>query len=161
MRFSRAKATKTTAAKPSDTRRILRLLNRFVVGQHRLFVLGFVLLLAEAVSAVLQAYPLAYLIDYLKGDRPDLAAVLGLPMIVSPLITTIAILTIGIVLTAMINSLADSTAKILLAKGGRRLGYNLRPRSIASPAARWHFTISAARAISARVTGDVTALRIL
>jgi ABC-type multidrug transport system fused ATPase/permease subunit len=94
--------------------------------ERRRFVLAAVMLLAEAVSAVFEPYPLAYLIDFLKGDRPDLAAASGIQTIVSPLVDTVALLTAGILVLAMVNSAADSLAEVFLAKGGWRLGMHLR-----------------------------------
>jgi ABC-type multidrug transport system fused ATPase/permease subunit len=151
-------ARKAAADKPAPERgqlgRIVRLLTHFVADERRSFLIAFALLLAEAVTAVFEAYPLAYLVDFLKGDRPDLSTALGLagvglagggaPLIVTlavptggdtpqvvtlavaPLIFTIAVLSLAIVLLAMINSLADSLAEVYLAKGGRMLGFNLR-----------------------------------
>lgn len=110
----------------NDLGHVVRVVSRFVADQQRLFGLALVMLVAEAATAVFEAYPLAYLIDYLKGDRPDLLTVLHLEPVVSPLIGTIAILTTAIILTAAINSAADSLAEIFLARGGRMLGYNLR-----------------------------------
>jgi len=108
----------------------LRLFYRYLAGQRYLFGLAFLMLVAEAATAVFEAYPLAYLIDFLKGDRPDLVTILGLPLIFSgpttAMILTVALLTAAIILMAAINSLGDSLAEIYLAKGGRMLGYNLR-----------------------------------
>ncbi|MEZ4726063.1 MAG: ABC transporter ATP-binding protein [Caldilineaceae bacterium] len=108
----------------------LRLFYRYLAGQRYLFGLAFLMLVAEAATAVFEAYPLAYLIDFLKGDRPDLVTILGLPLIFSgpttAMLLTVALLTAAIILMAAINSLGDSLAEIYLAKGGRMLGYNLR-----------------------------------
>ncbi|MFL5807863.1 MAG: ABC transporter ATP-binding protein, partial [Roseiflexaceae bacterium] len=112
--------------KESEFRRVVRLMSRFLVGQRKVFLLALIMLVAEAVTAIFAAYPLSYLIDFIKGDRPDLFQVLGLPAFVTPYIGTIAILTITVVLMAMINSAADSMAEIYLARGGRMLGFNLR-----------------------------------
>ncbi len=105
---------------------VFHLLKRFLAGQHRVFVLALGMLVVEAVTSIFEAYPLAYLIDYLKGDSPDLLTHFGLPPVVSPMTATIAALTGAIILMAMVNSLADSLAEIYLAQGGRALGYNLR-----------------------------------
>jgi ABC-type multidrug transport system fused ATPase/permease subunit len=116
-------------AKPQqrDTLRyVFGLLNRFLAGQHRVFLLALVMLIAETVTSIFESYPLAYLIDYLREDRPDLLTYFGLPVVVSPLIATVAALTSAIIVMAMLNSLGDSLAEIYLAQGGRALGYNLR-----------------------------------
>ncbi len=117
--------------KRDSLRYVFRLLKRFLVGQHRVFVLAFLMLLMETVTAIFEPYPLAYLIDFLKGDShtPNIFTRLGVPpaaVPASPVIATVAVLTMAMVLLAMVNSLADSLAEIYLAKGGRALGYNLR-----------------------------------
>ncbi len=55
----------------SDYRRGFALLHRFH-GGRRPFVLGAVLLLVEALAAVVEPIPIAYLIDYLQGSSPAL-----------------------------------------------------------------------------------------
>gem|GEM_PF-4025 len=146
----------------SEFRRVARLMGRFLVGQRRTFILAFILLLAEAITAIFQAYPLSYLIDYLKGDpsRPDLLQVLGLPQIVSPQLGTIGVLSIAIVAMAMINSAADSLSEIQLAKGGRMLGFNLRVGLYAhlQRLSLAFYNQQRTGDILTRVTSDVTAL---
>jgi ABC-type multidrug transport system fused ATPase/permease subunit len=154
------KAAEKAPRQESEFRRVARLMSRFLTGQRRLFVMALVMLSAEAITAIFTAYPLSYLIDYLKGDRPDLLQVFGLPQFVSPQLGTVAALSIAIVLMAMINSAADSMAEIYLARGGRMLGFNLRVGlydhlqrlSLA------FFNQQRTGDILTRVTGDVTAL---
>jgi ABC-type multidrug transport system fused ATPase/permease subunit len=110
----------------TDTRRGLRLLRPYIREQRRPFVLAILLLAFEAGTAVLAAAPIAYLIDFLTQQQPSLTARFGLPVVVSPYIDTIAVLTLGILVLAIVNSTGDSLAEIALAKGGRRLGYQLR-----------------------------------
>jgi ABC-type multidrug transport system fused ATPase/permease subunit/thiamine kinase-like enzyme len=144
----------------SSLRYIFRLFRHHLVGQQRLFGLALVMLIAEAVTAIFAAYPLAYLIDYLKGDRPDILTLLGASTGISPLIATVAVLTTAIVLLAMTNSLCDSLAEIYLAKGGRVLGYNLR-LALYSHLQRLSLAFHDQRRtgdVLTRVTGDVTAL---
>jgi ABC-type multidrug transport system fused ATPase/permease subunit len=105
-----------------DTARAIRLILRFTEGAQRTFLIGLALLMLEAAAAVFEAYPLAYLIDFLKGDRPGV----NLSWIGSERTATIAALTIAVVGIAAINSLADSAAEVYLARGGRTLGYRLR-----------------------------------
>lgn len=131
--MTKAKKAKEEAksAKRRDTiGYALRLFNRYLKGQRHLFGLALLMLVAEAATAVFESYPLAYLIDFLKGDRPDLLQALGIPLTLNgptaTLVTTVALLTLAIILMAAINSLGDSLAEIYLAKGGRMLGYNLR-----------------------------------
>ena len=119
-----------------EGRRAIKLLNRFGRGNRKWFVLGIIMLILEAFTAVYALKPLAYLIDFLKGGRnaadpplllePFIDLFRANPERVPPLIPTIAVLTIGIVVLAMINSLADSMAEIYLSRGGRLLGLSLR-----------------------------------
>lgn len=122
-----AKPRNKTKAPQRDTLHyIVQLFRRFLTGQQHLFGLALLMLIAEAVTSIFEAYPLAYMIDYLKGDRVDLLTYLGWPGLLPPLITTVALLTLGILGMAMINSFGDSLAEIYLAQVGRTLGYNLR-----------------------------------
>jgi ABC-type multidrug transport system fused ATPase/permease subunit len=124
-----------------EGRRALRLLFRFTAGQRKWFVLAFLMLVAEAVTAVYAVKPLAYLIDYLNAFSRNRALpsppTLFQPILdfvgstgtgggLDPVVPTVAVLTAAIVLLAMINSLADSMAEIYLARGGRMLGLSLR-----------------------------------
>jgi len=106
----------------SCDRGVTRFLFRFREGHRRWFVLTLVMLVVEAVASVFKAYPIGYLVDYLKGNRPDL----WFPWIASPQIRTTALLTSAIIGLAALDSLGDSLAEIFLARGGRRLGYNMR-----------------------------------
>ncbi len=128
--------------------------------QRRQFALAFLMLLIEAGTAVGEAVPLAYLIDYLQGARPDLPTMLGLPVIASPRVDTIAIATFGLVAIAVANSAADSLAEICFARGGRRLGFGLRVGLYAhlqSLSLAYHNQRRTGDVIT-RLTGDVTAL---
>jgi ABC-type multidrug transport system fused ATPase/permease subunit len=108
----------------SDYRRGFGLLRRFH-GGRRPFVLGSVLLLVEALAAVVEPIPIAYLIDFLQGSSPALQV--GLPGVDwSARTETVALLVLGIILLAAVNSAADSLAEVCLARGGRVLGFNAR-----------------------------------
>jgi ABC-type multidrug transport system fused ATPase/permease subunit len=102
--------------------RVLLLLIRFTVGHRRWFLIALLMLVLEAVMSVFKAYPIAYLIDFLKGSR----GALWFPWISDPRIATIALLTTGLVLFAVFDSLGDSLAEVYLARGGRSLGYTMR-----------------------------------
>src|SRR5436190_18986273 len=106
----------------SDDHRLTRFLFRFSEGHRHLFVLTLLMLAVEAVASVFKAYPIGYLVDYLRGNRPDL----WFPGIVSPRISTTALLTAAIIGLAALDSLGDSLAEIFVARGGRRLGYTMR-----------------------------------
>jgi hypothetical protein len=118
--MSKKKAAKKKAKGPrfGDSRRVFRLLVRFARGQRKAFVLAFLMLVFEAVTAVFEPWPLAYLIDFLQGD--------GRVLFNTTRTATIGILTAGIVALAAINSYGDSMAEVYLARGGRKVGYNLR-----------------------------------
>ena len=104
---------------PSDLRRSVQMFHRFAPGERRTFVFALVLLVVEAGTAVFEAWPIAYLIDYLEGKRDPIS-------FASSRTSTIAVLTGAIVLLAAVNSLTDSLAEIELARAGRAVGYNLR-----------------------------------
>jgi ABC-type multidrug transport system fused ATPase/permease subunit len=119
-----------------EGRRAVQLLNRFAVGNRKWFLFSLAMLIIEAFTAVYALKPLAYLIDRLKGGKnanappllfePFIDAFRAAPDQVPPLIPTVAVLTVGVIILAMINSLADSLAEIFLARGGRLLGLSLR-----------------------------------
>jgi ABC-type multidrug transport system fused ATPase/permease subunit len=111
----------------SDAARAVRLLARFTEGRQRAFSVSFGWLVIEAVTAVFEAYPLAYLIDYFKGDK----AAIGFPGLEAGRASTVAVLTIAVVLIAIVNSGAASLAQIHLARGGRALGLQLRVKLFA------------------------------
>src|SRR5947207_13535884 len=106
----------------SSDRSVTRFLFRFTEGHRRWFVLTLVMLVVEAVASVFKAYPIGYLVDYLKGNRPDL----WFPWLASPQIRTTALLTSAIIRLAALDSLGASLAEVFLARGGRRPGYNMR-----------------------------------
>jgi ABC-type multidrug transport system fused ATPase/permease subunit len=109
----------------SDYRRGFALLRRFH-GGRRPFVLGALLLLVEALAAVVEPIPISYLIDYLQGSAKALRD-LGWPAFgLSDRTATLLLLVLGIIVLAAVNSAADSLAEVCLARGGRMLGYNIR-----------------------------------
>src|SRR5207244_6650551 len=54
----------------SELRRVVHLLVEF--SRARRYVLALGMLVTEAITAVFQPYPIAYLVDFLKGDRGPL-----------------------------------------------------------------------------------------
>ena len=111
--------------KLSDFRRTVRLFRRFA-GSPKPYVAGILLLIFEALTSIIEPYPIAYLVDFLTERRPNLSE-LGFPAFVeSPQINTLILLTIAIVGIAAINSAADSLTEVAMARGGRRLGYSIR-----------------------------------
>jgi len=103
-------------------RAAFRLLRHFAEGHYPFFALALIMLVLEASSGVFQPWPIGYVVDFLNGKKPALAAIGQL----SPRIGTIVFLTGAIILTAALRSLFDSLAEIFLARAGRRLGYRLR-----------------------------------
>jgi ABC-type multidrug transport system fused ATPase/permease subunit len=109
----------------SDFRRAVRLFRRFG-GSRKVYLVGVLLLTFEALTSVIEPFPIAYLIDFLQGARPSLRD-LGWPSLVpSELVETLLLLTIAIVGIAAVNSAADSLTEVCMARGGRSLGYNIR-----------------------------------
>jgi ABC-type multidrug transport system fused ATPase/permease subunit len=140
-----------------ELRRVLRLLVRFS-GGRKLYVLALVMLIFEAITTVFQPYPLAYLIDFLQGQARPLG--IDLPFLSAPRSETVAILTGGLILLTMVNSLGDSLAEIFLARGGRVLGYNIRA-TLHAHLQRLSLAFHDQRRTGdmlTRVTSDVTAL---
>ena len=117
--------TEPPSRRRGDLRRAIRLMRRFH-GGPRPFVIGAALLVVEALAAVVEPVPIAYLIDYLQGGAPDLRGVGWLELSWPARTQTLIGLTAGIILLAAVNSAADSLAEVCLARGGRVLGYNLR-----------------------------------
>jgi ABC-type multidrug transport system fused ATPase/permease subunit/thiamine kinase-like enzyme len=127
-------AAEKAPKKEGELRHIVRLLGSFTKGQNRPFIMGFVMLIAEMVTALADGLPLALAVDYLIDPvkNPDVPTLvrnwtgLTIPPIASPLVITIGVLAVAVVVIAMLNSLTDSLAEIYLAKAGRLLGYNMR-----------------------------------
>jgi ABC-type multidrug transport system fused ATPase/permease subunit len=150
----------TQAPRPRDGeefRRVLRLLVRFS-GGRKLYVLALVMLVFEAITTVFQPWPLAYLIDFLQGQKGSLG--IHVPFLSTVRSETVAILTGGLILLTMVNSLGDSLAEIFLARGGRVLGYNIRS-TLHAHLQRLSLAFHDQRRTGdmlTRVTSDVTAL---
>jgi ABC-type multidrug transport system fused ATPase/permease subunit len=122
-RLRRGEAAGERPARPrTEGARAVALVSQYTRGERRTFVVAFLLLVLEAATAVFEAYPLAYLIDYLRGAREGF----DVPWIASQKAGTIAVLTLAILLLAAVNSLTDSLAEIFFARGGRTLGFRLR-----------------------------------
>jgi ABC-type multidrug transport system fused ATPase/permease subunit len=138
-------------AKRSDARRVLRLLGQFGRPHRRWFIFALILLAIEASAAVFEAYPLAYLVDFLSGRRPG---------ILPDRNGTLAVLSGGVVLLTSCNSLADSLAEVCLARAGRRLGLDLRIglyRHLTKLSMAFHDRRRTGDTLT-RLTGDVTAV---
>ncbi len=119
------KKTSRRGTTRGDMRRAIHLFRRFK-GSPKIYVLGMLLLVFEAATAVIEPYPIAWLIDFLGGNKPNLREVGGPAILGSPRWETILVLTLAVVLIAAINSAADSLTEICMARGGRSLGYSIR-----------------------------------
>jgi ABC-type multidrug transport system fused ATPase/permease subunit len=111
----------------SDLSRTIRLF-RHHLGNPRVYWLALLFLVLEAVTAVVEPYPIAYLVDFLQGAKPSIGGS-GAPDLitgVSARYETIALLTLAIVAIAALNSASDSLTEVCTARGGRALGYRIR-----------------------------------
>ena len=129
-------------------------------GGRRPYLVALGLLVAEAATAVFTPWPIAYLIDYLQGARPDLREAGWPSLLADPRTETVAVLTLAVLLLAMVNSAADSLAEICFARGGRVLGYHIRV-ALYSHLQRLSLALHdrlRTGDVLTRVTGDVTAL---
>jgi ABC-type multidrug transport system fused ATPase/permease subunit len=111
--------------KDGDFRRMLRLFGRFM-GSRKVYVAALILLIIEAATAVIEPYPIAYVIDFLQGARPSLRDIGWPSFFASERTETLVLLTIAIIGIAAINSAADSVTEVCMARGGRSLGYHMR-----------------------------------
>ena len=112
-------------AKRSDTARAFALIRRYH-GSNRPYVVGLLLLVLEAATAVLEPFPIAYALDFVTGREPNLRD-RGFPaFLTDERVETILLLGIAIILIAAVNKGADSLSEVFLARGGRELGYNIR-----------------------------------
>ena len=118
-----APASGADRASVGDVRRTLRIFRQFT-GSRKPYVVGFLLLSIEAGTAVVEPWPIAYLVDFLQGNKPPLTTPGSSGL--SERVTTILVLTAAILLLAAANSAADSLTEVCLARAGRSLGYRVR-----------------------------------
>jgi ABC-type multidrug transport system fused ATPase/permease subunit len=128
---------------------------RFAVGQRRRF-LGAVLLMAlEALTTILIPALIGRVISFLQ--RGDFAPLLGFRPTGEAVIPVFAV---AIVAVTAVNSLAESTCEVSLAKTGRTLGYHARTE-LFSHLQRLSLAFHVRRStgdVLTRITGDVQAL---
>jgi ABC-type multidrug transport system fused ATPase/permease subunit len=121
----RRRADADAPSQASEIRRAFALIRRFS-GSRRVLVAAVVLLVVEALTAVVEPVPLAYLIDYLQGAAKTLRDI-GFPAVMaSERLETVTLLALAVVLIAAVNSASDSLAEVCMARTGRVLGYNVR-----------------------------------
>ncbi len=142
---------RTRSSGRGDMRRVLKMLREFGRPHQRWFVFAVILLAIEAGAAVFEAYPLAFLVDFLSGRRAGLLPSRN---------GTVAVLSVGVLVIASLNSLADSLAEVCLARGGRRLGFDLRVglyNRLTKLSMAFHDRRRTGDTLT-RMTGDVTAV---
>lgn len=168
-----SKSSKGTKKSSDGTsaNRLMSLAWRYMGEDKKLFILATAMLVLEAATAVVVPLVIAYVINYLtarlaqldgKPLAPPLSplAAVGLPTLINQDVDTLIIITVGLILLTMVNSLCDSLAEVYLARAGRRLGYNLRV-SLYSHLQKLSLAFHDQRHtgdVLTRVTGDVAAL---
>jgi ABC-type multidrug transport system fused ATPase/permease subunit len=109
----------------SDVARAVTLL-RTHRGGAAPYVLTFIMLCFEALTAVLEPIPIAYVVDFVTGEAGSLRD-LGFPaFMANEEWETIILVGLAIIAIAAINKGSDSLAEVFIARGGRELGYNIR-----------------------------------
>ncbi|WP_127126222.1 ABC transporter ATP-binding protein [Georgenia sp. SYP-B2076] len=121
----RKPAGRHRATRRSDLRRAFELI-RTHHGSNTPYIQALILLVLEALTAVLEPLPIAYTVDFVQGSVPSLREH-GFPaLLASERWETVLLLGLGIIAIAAINTGADSLSEVAMARGGRELGYNLR-----------------------------------
>jgi ABC-type multidrug transport system fused ATPase/permease subunit len=100
-------------------RPLVGMITRFSGNSRRIFLLSVVMLILESVTAVL--IPLLVPGAVVNFAADNLAA-----LEISSVVRTLILVTVGLIILTMLNSLCDSLSAIYLAQGGRQVGYNMR-----------------------------------
>lgn len=111
-----------------DVRRAYRLI-RTHHGSNLPYVLAFVMLVLEALTAVLEPIPVSYAVDLVTDREPPLREFdwwPGWTLMESPTAEAVFLVGLAIIGIAAVNKGADSLAEVFIARGGRELGYNVR-----------------------------------
>ena len=120
-----AAPARTQKRHKSDVVRAFHLLRRHRGGTAP-YVLTFIMLCFEALTAVLEPVPIAYTVDFVSGEVPSLRD-RGFPaFMANEQWETIILLGLAIIAIAAINKGSDSLAEVFIARAGRELGYNIR-----------------------------------
>ena len=134
-------------------RPLVGMITRFSGNSRRIFLLSVVMLILESVTAVL--IPLL-----VPGAVVNFAADNLASLEISSVVRTLILVTVGLIILTMLNSLCDSLSAIYLAQGGRKVGYNMRVflyNHLQKLSLSFHGQ-SRTGDILSRVTSDVTAL---
>src|SRR5688572_32405287 len=100
-------------------RPLVGMITRFSGNSRRIFLLSVVMLILESVTAVL--IPLLVPGAVVNFAADNLAA-----LEINSVVRTLILVTVGLIILTMLNSLCDSLSAIYLAQGGRQVGYNMR-----------------------------------
>ncbi|MGA8044897.1 MAG: ABC transporter ATP-binding protein [Dermatophilaceae bacterium] len=120
-----ATPSRTPKRHRSDVVRAFHLL-RTHRGGTAPYVLTFIMLCFEALTAVLEPVPIAYTVDFVSGEAQSLRD-RGFPAFMADeQWETIVLLGLAIIAIAAINKGSDSLAEVFIARAGRELGYNIR-----------------------------------
>src|SRR5919109_451552 len=102
-----------------NIRPLVAMITRFSGNSRRVFLLSLVMLILESVTAVL--IPLlvpGYVVNFATENLAALE--------INTVVRTLIVVTLGLIILTMLNSLCDSLSAIYLAQGGRKVGYNMR-----------------------------------
>ena len=132
--MSKSSDDKKVSSNRLNFSRLVGFIARFSGNTKRNFLLAALMLIFEAATAVGITRLAGVLITDLArrlqtgGSAPSSFNFLGRLGITSidPIWQTVAVVTLGVIVMTMINSLGDSLAEIYLAQGGRKVGYNMR-----------------------------------
>jgi ABC-type multidrug transport system fused ATPase/permease subunit len=132
--MSKSSDDKKASSNRLNFSRLVGFIARFSGNTKRNFLLAALMLIFEAATAVGITRLAGVLITDLArrlqtgGSAPSSFNFLGRLGITSidPIWQTVAVVTLGVIVMTMINSLGDSLAEIYLAQGGRKVGYNMR-----------------------------------
>jgi ABC-type multidrug transport system fused ATPase/permease subunit len=102
-----------------NIRPLVGMITRFSGNSRRIFLLSLVMLILESVTAVL--IPLLVPGAVVNFAADNLAA-----LEINSVVRTLILITLGLIILTMLNSLCDSLSAIYLAQGGRQVGYNMR-----------------------------------
>jgi ABC-type multidrug transport system fused ATPase/permease subunit len=102
-----------------NIRPLVGMITRFSGNSRRVFLLSVIMLILESVTAVL--VPLlvpGYIVNFAAENLAALE--------INSVVRTLIVVTLGLIILTMLNSLCDSLSAIYLAQGGRKVGYNMR-----------------------------------
>ena len=144
---------KKNASDRMSIRPLIEVIARFAGSSRRILWLALLTMIGEALTATLigKLVP-QYVVDYVSKNLSQIP--------IGEIFRTLALVILGVIAITMINSLCDSLARIYLAQGGRKIGFNLRVHlynHLQKLSLSFH-SQSRTGDILSRVTGDVAAV---